>query len=307
MECHYAILGIAKDASVAEIKQAYRKAALLYHPDKNNGSNNNKMFIKINTAYQILTDPIRREEYDRASINSYDLVTKFFKLIFKLARDIKFSGPVETPSDSEKPDVPNPTPTSSPNPTATSSPYKQKPLEVTVIPIYVELKDLYFARVKKVTVKIRQDCIYISKSFYISLLNYKTSYVFLNQGDDSSDLSLELNIKESPETHKIHIDQVLCCYDLYIEKDITLYDYYYGINYSFEHVSGEVLNCQKNFRNGSMNHIFKSKGLPYYNEDTKELKRGDLYIYFKFIHISHKHLPLKNPDFNHFMKKHFSS
>lgn len=295
MECHYAILGISKDASVAEIKQAYRKAALIYHPDKSNGNDNSKMFIKINTAYQILIDPIRREEYDRASINSYDLVSKFFKLILKLAKDIKFSGPVETP-----PEEPVPQPATTPK---NSASYASHAKEVTQIPIYVELKDLYFARVKKVTVKIRQDYIYISKSFYISLLNYKTSYVFLNQGDDASDLSLELNIKES----LINIDQVLCCYDLYIEKDITLYDYYYGINYSFEHVSGEVLNCTKNFRNGSMNHIFKSKGLPYYNEDTKELKRGDLYIYFKFIHISHKQLPLKNPDFNHFMKKHFST
>ena len=301
MECHYAILGISKDASVAEIKQAYRKAALIYHPDKSNGNDNSKMFIKINTAYQILIDPIRREEYDRASINSYDLVSKFFKLIVKIAKDIKFSAPVETPAEKTEEE-----PSKSATPT---KPTKSTKLttEVTQIPIYVELKDLYFARVKKVTVKIRQDCIYISKSFYISLLNYKTSYVFLNQGDDASDLSLELNIKESPNYPQIYIDQVLCCYDLYIEKEITLYDYYYGINYSFEHVSGEVLNCTKNFRNGSMNHIFKSKGLPYYNEDTKELKRGDLYIYFKFIHISHKHLPLKNPEFNHFIKKHFSS
>ena len=66
-----------------------------------------------------------------------------------------------------------------------------------------------------------------------------------------------------------------------------------------------MLNCIKTFKNGSMNHIFKGKGLPNYNENTKEMKRGDLYIYFKFVHKSHSKLPLKNIEFNQFLKKHF--
>jgi molecular chaperone DnaJ len=60
----YAILGLPKNASSKDITSAYRKLALKYHPDRNKSPFANDMMLKINTAYNILSDPIKREEYD---------------------------------------------------------------------------------------------------------------------------------------------------------------------------------------------------------------------------------------------------
>lgn len=59
---YYDILGLSKDASEDEIKRAYRKLALKTHPDKNGGDDT--MFKKINLAYETLSDPDKRNEYD---------------------------------------------------------------------------------------------------------------------------------------------------------------------------------------------------------------------------------------------------
>jgi DnaJ-class molecular chaperone len=61
-EDYYEILGLSKTASQDEIKRAYRKLALKYHPDK--GGDQDK-FKKVNEAYQILSDPQKRSRYDQ--------------------------------------------------------------------------------------------------------------------------------------------------------------------------------------------------------------------------------------------------
>lgn len=62
---HYSILGISHTANETDIKKAYRKLALQYHPDKNGGdSAAEEMFKKISDAYSILGDRKKREQYD---------------------------------------------------------------------------------------------------------------------------------------------------------------------------------------------------------------------------------------------------
>ncbi|KAK7278197.1 hypothetical protein RJT34_23222 [Clitoria ternatea] len=63
---YYDILQLSKGASEEQIKRAYRKLALKYHPDKNpNNQEANKRFAEINNAYEILSDTEKRSIYDR--------------------------------------------------------------------------------------------------------------------------------------------------------------------------------------------------------------------------------------------------
>ena len=64
-EDYYQILGIDKKASAPEIKKAYRKLALKYHPDKTKGDKTlEKKFTKISEAYAVLSDPKKKNQYD---------------------------------------------------------------------------------------------------------------------------------------------------------------------------------------------------------------------------------------------------
>lgn len=63
---YYEVLEIQKNATEEEIKKAYRKMALKYHPDRNLGNKEaEEMFKKVNEAYQVLSDAQKRQIYDR--------------------------------------------------------------------------------------------------------------------------------------------------------------------------------------------------------------------------------------------------
>lgn len=62
---YYKILGVSKSANTDEIKKAYRKLALKYHPDKNNGNKDYEAkFKEVSEAYAVLSDPEKRQQYD---------------------------------------------------------------------------------------------------------------------------------------------------------------------------------------------------------------------------------------------------
>ena len=60
---YYKILAVEPSASIADIKKAYRKLALQYHPDKNNNLYTAALFTEIKEAYEVLTNPTKKEQY----------------------------------------------------------------------------------------------------------------------------------------------------------------------------------------------------------------------------------------------------
>ena len=62
---YYNILEVGRDASEEDIRKAFRKKALEFHPDRNKNADAADKFKEVNEAYQVLTDPERRQRYDR--------------------------------------------------------------------------------------------------------------------------------------------------------------------------------------------------------------------------------------------------
>ncbi len=88
---YYEVLGVNKNATIDEIKKAFRKLAMQYHPDRNKSPDAEAKFKEINEAYEVLSDEKMRATYDRfghqglnnngfsgENINPFDIFNQFF-------------------------------------------------------------------------------------------------------------------------------------------------------------------------------------------------------------------------------------
>ena len=70
---YYEVLGVDKTASKDDIKRAFRKGAMKWHPDRNKAPEANEKFKEINEAYMVLSDPDKRAKYDQFGFNGLDM------------------------------------------------------------------------------------------------------------------------------------------------------------------------------------------------------------------------------------------
>ena len=76
---YYSILGLPFNSSSTQIREAYKAAALKYHPDKSSSDDNTSHFQQINEAYQTLRDKDKRARYDKSiGIDTNVLKTTYF-------------------------------------------------------------------------------------------------------------------------------------------------------------------------------------------------------------------------------------
>lgn len=69
---YYEVLGVTKESTDREIKKAYKRLAIKYHPDRNQDKNTDNKFKEIKEAYEILTDPKKRSIYDQYGHGAFE-------------------------------------------------------------------------------------------------------------------------------------------------------------------------------------------------------------------------------------------
>lgn len=271
---YYEILQVEKNASDEEIKKAYRKLAIKWHPDKNpnNTEEAEKKFKEISEAYYTLKDKDKRNIYDRFGKDGINANNNSFNSginpddIFK-----KFFG-ADNPFESQSFNFPRPP----------MNKQKKKTKGATIEhKMFCTLEDLYHGKMKKI--KIEQTLERKKKSNILEITIYPgwksgTKLTYPNMGNSTEYESPgDIIFIITEEKHNIFIrdedDLIMTC-------DISLDMAQNGFSKSIKTMNGKMhtINIEK-LPNSDHKHIVRNGGMPI-RKDKKNIGYGNLIIRF---------------------------
>lgn len=308
----YKILGIdpGVTATTNEIKKAYKKKALDVHPDKlvSSSLEGNGEFLKVSAAYDFLMknnegNCFTEDNYGREGIDTMNYVIFFCKFChaFRKLFDrvvtnyneydsfVKKNSKMDNEMDDEFFDANDDT--------------TQESYDINVT-LDVTLNELYNECGKKIKVKYndknderKTHVLIIPFVDYQKRRRYKLKGDWNKNNESYGDLYVFLNICES---NSYVINDCIDKHDLVYSYDISVYDYYNGFQFEFNHF-GENLGISHNpFETKSMEIVIRNKGLQGKN------KRGDLYVIFNVNMNIHNNFHNINVQLNE-LKKYFPS
>ena len=265
---YYKILNVKKTASTEEIKKAYHRLAVKYHPDKNPNSKESEKFKEISEAYEILSDPQKRLQYNinnnyedftftftEEEVNMmYHYYSKIkdsieFKLLYKLFTSFKNKRKTKSKSKSlislESVKFIN----------------ISKLYENYIINLSCDIHDIYNNKMKTIIIFTNKYPI------FLYIYNKLNSYIIIN---NNYIIKVNISIKTSRYT--------LINNSLHYKQEIDLYEYYYGAQFTIILPDSRKINCIASDIHKKKFSILKSFGL----KDTLG-NRQDIYIDYKII------------------------
>ena len=295
----YSILGLEMTCSENDIKKAFRKKALLHHPDKTNDPDAKEKFIKIQTAYKVLNNKETRVKYDKTLINNNELMevvlgsqmiidflnnrenqqkilTKLGGLLEKFFQQNAINKSNEVTKDnsfiSELETLEEP---------------QTEHLDI-YSKVVTNLKDIYSR--KKMTIEVEQhikendNIRKLTKHFPIPLIY--DEFIIDNEGDteiiNNSEKKGKLILSIVSKKHK-RFKRI--GFNLFTTVSITIYEYLYGFSKRIKLLDNSVIPLiinepQKEIMNTGNGPYFKihNKGMP-----KNDNERGHLYVLFNII------------------------
>jgi DnaJ-class molecular chaperone len=280
----YEILGLnnlTTSATDIDIKKAYRKLALIYHPDKKTGDV--EKFKQINIAYEILIDHEKRTRYDNMSMTNkvrlYDMFNSIIPTQYEPLINNIINIFYEDKKDLQK-DLNNLEFISIKN--KILSKFNDLKIMSDKTNIYgeinVSLKEVYCRIYRKLDVKrVRNDMAEIIR-FDIPIIN--NLYILNGEGDIIDDITgnliITINHIEDLNFKKYNNN------DLIFNKNISFYDYINGFSFELQLLDNHKLNITFDKINGLLHKISKYGLYHNYIDDL----RGDLFIKYNIINTS---------------------
>ena len=310
---YYLILGIEKNASDDEIKKSYKKLALQYHPDKNQGNDDaTEKFKEIAEAYSVLINKEKRAQYDVmgnvddhfGGEDPFSVFNNIFQQHMGSFMNMRYeneinlgdffnnlSGGHEFPFGGNVHFRVHTFPQRKPEEKKIKNKIKTKVLynkpDDIIYNINVSLSDIYDKKTKKISIERmrKKDGEYIEKKKKIDIPIYGKEILLEDEGHELKDYKekgdIIINIFNNKDDKFRRVNE----YDILTYKEIYLNQLYSTIIYDLILPNNEIIKIKNEIMLEQKHLIQKinKKGLPYKNEDDEQCY-GNLYIMYIIIY-----------------------